>query len=90
MIFEYIRDKKNRKIGVLVALDGGQIGWSKCNIKRDKFDKELGLRIATGRAEYGSFRADMPTDIRIVVEKHFYDRSMRYFKQPVVINNIPF
>ncbi len=52
MLIKYIRDKKDAKVGVVVALDQEHIGYSLCNKSHgDKFDREKGLSIAIGRAE---------------------------------------
>jgi len=51
---EYTRNKKRQKTGVLVAFVQGDnlyCGWSKCNTKLDKFNRELGKQIATERAK---------------------------------------
>tara|TARA_Y100000310_G_C20341092_1_gene649847 strand:- start:412 stop:660 length:249 start_codon:yes stop_codon:yes gene_type:complete len=51
MIYEYVRGGHGRKRGIVCALGKKDIGWSLCNKKLgDVFDKELGLRIAQGRA----------------------------------------
>ena len=51
MIYEYVRGGYRRKRGIVCALGKKDIGWSLCNKKvGDVFDKELGLRIAQGRA----------------------------------------
>lgn len=51
----YLRNRKNQLVGMLVAYkdeDGHlRIGWSKCKVKMDKFDKEIGFYIALRRAE---------------------------------------
>lgn len=52
MISQYIRNKKNQKIGVIVAEKNSfgevRIGWSLCN-KKDEFNKALGIKIAVDR-----------------------------------------
>ena len=48
-VIRYIRDCQRRPYGVIVALDKEHIGMSLCN-KKDKWDRELGLEIAAGRA----------------------------------------
>lgn len=55
-VYEYIRRPNRQPIGVLCAVlvDGEvQVGWSLCR-KGDRFSKELGRRIARGRAVSGS------------------------------------
>jgi hypothetical protein len=56
VVYEYIRRPNRQPIGVLCAVlvDGEvQVGWSLCR-KGDRFGKELGRRIALGRAMNGS------------------------------------
>ena len=83
MIFEYVRDTNRRKIGILVALNKNQIGWSKCNIKKDRFDKEMGLKIAIGRANKAPLflmeNYELPRDIHYNI-RPFINRVCRYFK----------
>jgi len=52
-IVQYIRDGRNRRIGAVVAIDAERVGWSVCN-KKDVFDKNRAVQIATGRAEVGT------------------------------------
>lgn len=82
MIFEYVRDKRNNKVGVVVAISSCHIGWSACNIKKhDHFDKDMGFKIAKGRAEYNIFPAPrkiQPTFFKMV------DRAKRYFRPDYV------
>ena len=65
MLIEYLRDKDNNRIGVLIAekfeKEGGgdeslpyfSIGWSKFNAKKERgrFDREKALKIALERAK---------------------------------------
>jgi hypothetical protein len=76
MIFEYVRNKKRQRIGVVVALDKTSIGWSACNIKKDRFDKELGLKIAMGRAEHSV--SPIPPHI-LPTFNYMVDRAYRYY-----------
>lgn len=50
MLVSYIRNAEGKKCGVVVALSRGRIGWSKCNLKKDRFNKAMGKKIAEGRA----------------------------------------
>ena len=77
MIFEYVKDKKNRKIGVLAARNKLCIGWSACMTKKDQFDKTMGLKIATGRTY--KTNVDIPHKLRKPYIK-FLDRVKRYYK----------
>lgn len=86
-LIEYFRDPRGKKNpsmrhrqGVFVAYKDGDtvnIGWSICNDK-DEFDRELGLRIARGRAD-----AESSVALPQKAEEHFHNftqRAMRYFK----------
>lgn len=52
----YVLNKKKQRVGVVVATmgnngDAAYLGWSRCNARAgDTFDRELGLKIALGRA----------------------------------------
>jgi len=75
---EYVRDSHGRKVGAVVAVGHGLIGWSKCH-KNDSFDKDLARRIALGRAMNGS-RTPIPSDVVPYFEK-MSDRAARYYSQ---------
>ena len=49
MLIQYIRNKNNQPIGVVVAVDKYKVGYSLCK-KGDRFDKQRGFEIAVGRA----------------------------------------
>lgn len=91
-IVEYIRDKKRRKIGVVVAIKHDnkiRIGWSK--VKRtagDVFDKDRGIDIAVNRAIKNSQSPYPFTIFDDIV--HLVGRAAKYFKKddknaPIVI-----
>lgn len=49
--FQYVRNADRRKIGIIVELTNGNLGWSLCNeAAGDKFNINLGLVIAVNRA----------------------------------------
>lgn len=52
MLVRYIR-QNNKLIGVVVALEKDNIGWSVCR-QGERFSKKLALAIAIGRAHVGS------------------------------------
>ena len=88
MLTRYVRDENNQKIGVVVAMGRGKIGWSACYQgdeedwdapPADKFDKALGLKIAIGRAERGSRKRIPDALLRTVVES--YKAAELYFKE---------
>lgn len=49
MLVEYVRNRKKRPIGVVVATGKYKVGWSLCD-KKDEWDKEVGMAMAVGRA----------------------------------------
>ena len=56
MISEYIKTEDNTKIGIMVAITDDAthkfaIGWSACNLDKDKFNREEALRLAISRAK---------------------------------------
>jgi len=86
MLIRYIRDRKNRKVGVVVALDADRVGWSMCHTTAgDKFDREKGLKIAIGRAEHRPVSIinvlswDIPSSIRMELLS-MLERAGRYFQ----------
>jgi len=78
MLVSYVRNKKREKIGVVVAIYRDQVGWSLCRTKLDRFDKDLGLRIAYGRAITGS--ATKPPTTVMKTYNDMMDRSKAYYK----------
>lgn len=95
VLIHYILDRKGRRIGVLLAAkpvdaDGPLMGWSLCNIKRDSFNKYIGIRKALDRLQHGSPMIDddtffFPTSIEADLP-YFATRVERYFK---TADNIP-
>lgn len=79
-IFEYIRDSKGRKKGVIVATSVNNIGWSMCH-KNDSFDINRCFDMATGRAFYATLRQshqNIPDSIKPQFLK-FIERAHKYF-----------
>lgn len=58
MLKQFVRNDKRNKVGVLVAKQINDtdvsIGWSKCHMGMDKFDKARGEKIAVDRAVIGT------------------------------------
>lgn len=91
MLVEYVRNKENRKVGVVVALDDHSIGWSKIResnfykgryVNIDKFDKKRALEIAVGRAVMADTRPSKvvpPANVQVVIDK-MKERAAAYFK----------
>lgn len=85
VIFQYVRNRRRQKVGIVVAVKRNDnkvgLGYSLCATNRgDKFNPELALNIALGRAEnFPNFDGLIPES----VEKDWseiYHRSERYFK----------
>lgn len=103
-IVEYVRDKKRRPYGVLYAYPEGsevRIGFSKCNTKKDKFNKELGIEIAKERAKKRNitdskyFKSNncptenIPKDV-LKSLPIFIKRCKKYYKDKVVPEEIKY
>lgn len=78
----YLRDRHGRLTGLLLAFkkdDEVCIGWSKCKMKMDRFNKKVGLYIAAQRAFKKRDHKDFPN---VVMEAMpiFLDRAKKYFK----------
>jgi hypothetical protein len=77
MLVKYVRNSKRQRIGCVVAISRDQIGWSLCNVKLDKFDKQYALDIAKLRAQMN------PAPIAPTVRPDFMEmleRAHRYYK----------
>lgn len=84
-VIQYVRDKNGNPRGVLVAVKtskGFSCGYSLCN-KKDRFSKNMALKIAIGRAELvmapHEIRNMVPHEIRKMVPT-FTERCKRYYK----------
>jgi len=80
----YVRDRKNNPIGIVLALrhedNTYSLGWSYAKRKHDKFDKEIGLSIAMGRALCPRpCRSKVPYEVNKLIPQ-MEDRAKRYFK----------
>jgi hypothetical protein len=88
-VIQYVRNKKNIPLGVLVAIktpEGFRIGYSLCN-KKDRFNKNMALKIAIGRAGFGlelgsgeSYPPSYPPHPVRKMISAFYDRCKKYYK----------
>jgi hypothetical protein len=50
-LMQWIRDKKNQKVGVLISLGNDNVGWSKSHSYLEKFNEDKAIAIAFGRAK---------------------------------------
>lgn len=80
MLVSYVRDKNRNRIGVVVAIDRDKIGWSLCHIGLDRFNKDFGLKIATGRARRGKM-VNIPQTVKSTFDK-MENRARAYYKTP--------
>lgn len=90
MLTQYIRDRKNRPIGAVVALDRNKIGW--CLIhpldRREINSKEKIKEYAIARAESrpkNGFHKGVPHTVKKHLEG-MMDRAEKYFKQGVALS----
>lgn len=94
-VIQYVRDKKGVPYGVVVAVkveDSYRLGYSLCN-KKDRFSKDMALKIALGRAEMsgdsdfafstcGGFMGEatkVPHPVRKMIPA-FTDRCKKYYR----------
>jgi hypothetical protein len=85
-LISYSRDKKSNPRGVLVAVKIGDmgdfnIGYAQCR-KEDKFSKNMGLKIAVGRAELGfnyNSLDNLPHNLRKMLPS-FIQRCEKYYR----------
>ena len=89
-IFQYVRNRRRQKVGVVVAVKRHDntvgFGYSLCAVNLgDKFNPELALNIALGRAEtFPNFADEIPSS----VENDWSEilrRSERYFKDAEIM-----
>lgn len=91
-IRQYLKDKNNKKVGIILATADDEkvkIGFSKCNTKHDKFDKNRAIDIARIRAENYSDKLYDKYYVPFMVNEvmpEFIDRCMRYYKDKVMPN----
>lgn len=82
-IFEYVKDGKDRKVGILVAQRFGKtvsIGWSKTNFKSgDVFKKDEGLKFARARLHKDLAVQTIPQLVERRIHP-FIVRCARYYK----------
>lgn len=99
-ILEYTRKRRGGcriKTGVLIARKVGEtkkkenkvlVGWSKCNLRMDKFDNERGIKIARNRIEIRLSekrkKTKVPHSLQDKVD-HFVERVKRYYKTKKVV-----
>lgn len=87
MIKTLIRDEKGQPRGLAVAIraeDGIRYGYSLVNRRLERFNKELGIKIATARANSlkGYGLPLVPDREQLVIEAfaRLQNRALRYFK----------
>ena len=83
----FIRDDKGQPRGIAVAIrkpEGLQYGYSLLNTRLDRFNKDLGIKIATARANSvkGYGLPLVPEREQLVIEAfvRLQERALRYFK----------
>lgn len=84
MKIKHLRDLNRRPFATIVENEHGHFGVALCN-DNDRFNKKLGVTIATGRARYGS-EPDYPNKeviVAIPVGKGHYDLLLKQVKDHV-------
>jgi len=92
MIWQYIRNRRREKVGILCAKNIGEgkivIGYSMCNKNFDKFDFVTGMKLAMERLNSCYSSSELPITVNESINK-FAPRCLRYFEYKVfVIDNI--
>lgn len=86
-LIQFIKNKQNQRIGVLVAIPDPnahwyRVGWSACHKYLDTFDREKALAIAFGRAQANSDMSTIPKSLWLSETYHtFMDRCDAYYKE---------
>jgi hypothetical protein len=90
MLINYLRDKSNNPVGVVVAIkdpDYGneiRLGWSQCHTPLDRFNREKGIEIAIGRARCDRQpKKPLPHDIRYALV-NLLQRAKKYYQDASV------
>lgn len=84
-LIEYVRNRKGQLVGVVVAQKIKPdspfygIGWSKCHVGMDTFNKDMGLTIARVRSQEIAWEPNIPSDIKVVYDR-MKNRAQKYFK----------
>ena len=85
-LIKYLREEDGTPRGVVLAIRNEEevnYGFSLCHSKKDKWDKEQGIKIAEHRAFAGDYNLPQSTETRKLVLdgfKHLSRRAVKYFK----------
>jgi hypothetical protein len=79
ILVKYVRNILGKRVGTVVALDKDVVGWSQCSPK-DRFNKERGVKIAEGRAMYGT----KAKPVRVIV----HDENVMCVKADLITKEI--
>jgi hypothetical protein len=80
MLVKHVR-QDGRLVGTVVALDRNIVGWSQC-CPKDRFIKQLGVKIAEGRALKGT-KKQFASKTALAMHNamvEMKERSEKYFK----------
>jgi hypothetical protein len=80
MLTHFVKDRRGRRVGVVVALSRDQIGWSKCNMNLDRYNEEFGMDVAIDRARKRPqlvAKLDPPSDYGVYLQNNFGGRDWR-------------
>ena len=77
---QYVHTRQGKRCGLLVGTKRKKIvvGFSKCNLKLDRWDRDLANKIALDRMNKGS-KEKIPHSMKHNYD-YFMDRLHRYFK----------
>jgi hypothetical protein len=85
-LLRYSRDNRKRKLGVVIAFKRDnvvQVGYSKCNVQLEEFDRDIGIAKAIQRAQpleqYLHFQVPVPNSMEMDILA-MCERAARYFK----------
>ena len=88
-IYEFVKNSKKKPVGVVLASvsptrnNTVYLGWSRCNIKKEPFDKQRGLAIALGRATKEGGVDCVPQSMFLELD-NMRVRATKYFKDKTV------
>jgi hypothetical protein len=83
IICQYLNNRKGERVGCVVAIGAGKVGWSLCNLKAgDVFNKQEAQMKAVLRAAQNPVKdlSTVPPLLRDTVQYFKDKRSVRYFK----------
>jgi hypothetical protein len=91
MLLEFVKDRRGRRIGTLVAVGSHDtcfaIGYALC-CKKDKFRRDVGVAIAKTRAEHGWPHGQKIPHTLQAKYRRMQERAERYFRTQVQLDGL--